>query len=86
MITTYQVVDDIFGVAVNFAVYAVVSFAGGVFCYVVMPETKGKSFADIQTDFHRRDHQFAREKRRSSGTADNRAVGYVSSRCDYQQI
>lgn len=36
----------------DFVAYAAMSFAGGVFCCVLMPETTRKSFAEIQMDFH----------------------------------
>lgn len=54
VVLTYQRVADaaVFGVVVDFAAFAVASFVGGVFCYVFMPETKCKTFAEIQIDFH----------------------------------
>ncbi|VVC43180.1 Sugar transporter, conserved site,Major facilitator superfamily domain,Major facilitator, sugar [Cinara cedri] len=49
-ITTYQATGG-FSQVVNYAVYAALSLAGGVFCYVFMPETKCKTFVEIQKDF-----------------------------------
>lgn len=51
MLKTYQPVCDAYGKRANFIVYAVVTFFGGLFCYFWVPETKGKSFLQIQTDF-----------------------------------
>lgn len=52
MIMGYQKVVDAFGMAANFAIYATLSFVGGIFCCAFMPETKCKSFVEIQMDFH----------------------------------
>lgn len=52
MLTTYQPVVDALGLSANFAFYSAVSLAGGLFCCLFMPETKRKSFAEIQMDFH----------------------------------
>lgn len=52
MIMGYQEVVDAFGIAANFVIYATLSFVGGIFCCVFMPETKCKSFVEIQMDFH----------------------------------
>lgn len=51
MLKTYQPVCDAYGKRANFIAYAVITFVGGVFCYFWVPETKGKSFLQIQTDF-----------------------------------
>uniref|UniRef100_A0A2H8TQH8 Sugar transporter ERD6-like 6 n=1 Tax=Melanaphis sacchari TaxID=742174 RepID=A0A2H8TQH8_9HEMI len=53
MITTYQPVADALGVSTNFVIYSIASLAGGLFCCLFMPETKRKSFAEIQTDFRK---------------------------------
>lgn len=71
MITIYQPVADAFNVSANFAIYSAASIAGGIFCCLFMPETKQKSFAEIQMDFHK-------TKRH-----DNNGV---QKQCDYQQI
>jgi len=51
MLKTYQPVCDAYGKRANFIAYAAVTFLGGLFCYFWVPETKGKSFLQIQTDF-----------------------------------
>ncbi|XP_026819652.1 sugar transporter ERD6-like 6 [Rhopalosiphum maidis] len=71
MITTYQPLADALGVSANFIVYSVASLAGGLFCCLFMPETKRKSFAEIQVDFHKT------EQLADSG---------VQKLCDYQEI
>lgn len=49
-ITTYQAAPGL-GQVANYAVYALLCFAGGAFCYVFMPETKCKTFVEIQKGF-----------------------------------
>ncbi|KAE9541161.1 hypothetical protein AGLY_004406 [Aphis glycines] len=51
MLKIYQPVTDAYGKRANFVGYAVITFLGGLFCYFWVPETKGKSFLQIQTDF-----------------------------------
>lgn len=51
MLKIYQPITDAYGKRANFAGYAAVSFLGALFCYRWVPETKGKSFLQIQTDF-----------------------------------
>lgn len=51
MLKIYQPITDAYGKSANFIIYAVATFLGGVFCYYWVPETKGKSFLQIQTDF-----------------------------------
>ncbi|XP_025208178.1 facilitated trehalose transporter Tret1-like [Melanaphis sacchari] len=51
MLKIYQPVTDAYGKRANFIGYAVITFLGGLFCYFYVPETKGKSFLQIQTDF-----------------------------------
>ncbi|KAF0765923.1 solute carrier family 2, facilitated glucose transporter member 8-like isoform X1 [Aphis craccivora] len=51
MLKIYQPVTDAYGKRANFVGYAVITFLGGLFCYFCVPETKGKSFLQIQTDF-----------------------------------
>ncbi|XP_050430160.1 uncharacterized protein LOC126839126 isoform X2 [Adelges cooleyi] len=51
MLKIYQPIADAYGKRVNFAGYALATFLGGILCYVWVPETKGKSFVQIQTDF-----------------------------------
>jgi len=36
----------------SFALYAVVSLAGGVFVYYFVPETKGKTLMEVQDSFN----------------------------------
>lgn len=45
----FQVVKDAWGIDVVFWGFSAFSFGGLVFMLVVLPETKGKSFASIQT-------------------------------------
>lgn len=47
----YQPVTELYGKRANFIGYAVATMFGGMFCYLWVPETKGKSFLQIQTDF-----------------------------------
>lgn len=70
MITTYQPVADALGTSANFVIYSVACLAGGLFCCLFMPETKRKSFAEIQIDFHKAE----------------RPDGKVQKLCDYQEI
>ncbi|XP_060838737.1 solute carrier family 2, facilitated glucose transporter member 8-like isoform X2 [Rhopalosiphum padi] len=51
MLKIYQPVTDAYGKRANFIGYAAITFLGGLFCYFWVPETKGKSFLQIQTDF-----------------------------------
>lgn len=51
MLKVYQPISDTFGKRTNFIVYALISFFGGLFCYLYVPETKGKTFQHIQLDF-----------------------------------
>jgi len=71
MITTYQPVADALGTSANFVVYSAASLAGGLFCCRFMPETKRKSFAEIQIDFHK---------------TEQLVDDGVQKLCDYQEI
>ncbi|XP_050430066.1 uncharacterized protein LOC126839089 [Adelges cooleyi] len=53
MILTYQPIVDAFGTANAFVAYATFSLAGGIFCYVWLPETKCKTFVEIQEEFQK---------------------------------
>ncbi|XP_025405231.1 sugar transporter ERD6-like 6 [Sipha flava] len=56
----YQPVTELYGKRANFIGYALATMFGGMFCYLWVPETKGKSFLQIQTDFETyewRDHK-----------------------------
>lgn len=44
----YQVVADSFGVFLNFWIFSAFSFFGAVCIYYIVPETKGKTFSEIQ--------------------------------------
>lgn len=44
----YQVVADSFGVFLNFWIFSAFSFFGAIVIYYIVPETKGKTFSDIQ--------------------------------------
>jgi len=71
MITTYQPVADALGASANFVVYSAACLAGGLFCCLFMPETKRKSFAEIQIDFHK---------------TEQLVDDGVQKLCDYQEI
>lgn len=71
MITIYQPVADALCASANFGIYSAASLAGGLFCCLFMPETKQKSFAEIQMDFHKT------ERHANNGT---------HKLCDYQEI
>lgn len=45
---SYQDIKDLCGIYTVFWIFAVFSCAGGVFCYYLVPETKGKGLAEIQ--------------------------------------
>lgn len=83
IISVYKPVANAFGgVSADFAAYAALSAMGGLFCYFCMPETKRKSFAEIQTDFGN-DKDEASAAMISESTAD--PVESVR-KCDYEQI
>lgn len=44
----YQVVADSFGVFLNFWIFSAFSFFGAIVIYYIVPETKGKTFSEIQ--------------------------------------
>lgn len=46
----YQDVQDSFGVYLNFWIYAACGLLGTAFIYVFLPETKGKTFAEIHEE------------------------------------
>lgn len=50
MVKGYQEVKDRSGMYGVFWVFAASAFAGGVFSYFVVPETKGKSLSEIQME------------------------------------
>jgi hypothetical protein len=49
LINTFGMLTDAIGVGETFWMFAVVTAVGVVFEYFVIPETKGKSLAEIQT-------------------------------------
>lgn len=51
MMKMYQPVADAYGTSANFVGYAAITFCGAIFCYFWVPETKGKTFKQIQKDF-----------------------------------
>ncbi|XP_046660196.1 facilitated trehalose transporter Tret1-like isoform X1 [Homalodisca vitripennis] len=44
----YQVITDSYGVFLNFWIFSAFSFFGAVVIYFIVPETKGKTFSEIQ--------------------------------------
>lgn len=46
----YQVVSDSIGIYLNYLIYAMFSMFGAIVIYFIVPETKGKSLAQIQAD------------------------------------
>lgn len=46
----YQDIQDAFGLYLNFWLYAACGFLGSVFIYLFLPETKGKTFAEIHEE------------------------------------
>lgn len=46
----YQDIQDAFGLYLNFWLYAVCGLIGSVFIYFFLPETKGKTFAEIHEE------------------------------------
>ncbi|XP_014258170.1 facilitated trehalose transporter Tret1-like isoform X2 [Cimex lectularius] len=53
-IKQYQIVNDYFGVYMNFFLFFIVSFLGTILLYKVIPETAGKSLGQIQSSFNRK--------------------------------
>ncbi|XP_050522129.1 uncharacterized protein LOC126894867 isoform X2 [Daktulosphaira vitifoliae] len=51
MVVNYQLVDNFLGMSTNFILYAILSATGAVFCYIWVPETKCKTFFEIQQEF-----------------------------------
>ncbi|XP_050528479.1 uncharacterized protein LOC126898469 isoform X2 [Daktulosphaira vitifoliae] len=51
MLKSYQPITDMYGKRLNFIIYAIISFFGYILCYFWLPETKGKSFIEIQSHF-----------------------------------
>lgn len=54
VIKTFSTVFEVFGSTVVFSFYAIVSLIGIMFGVFVLPETKGKTFAEIEEIFKRR--------------------------------
>lgn len=48
----YEVIASSHGVYLNYLIYAAFSFGGLVVMYFIVPETKGRSFAQIQADLY----------------------------------
>lgn len=48
----FQVISDSLGIEISFAWFAISCFIGVVFIVFYVPETKGKSFADIQNELN----------------------------------
>uniref|UniRef100_A0A1B6MPN8 Major facilitator superfamily (MFS) profile domain-containing protein n=1 Tax=Graphocephala atropunctata TaxID=36148 RepID=A0A1B6MPN8_9HEMI len=44
----YQVITDSYGVFLNFWIFSAFSFFGAIVIYFIVPETKGKTFSEIQ--------------------------------------
>ncbi|XP_073976932.1 facilitated trehalose transporter Tret1-like isoform X4 [Rhodnius prolixus] len=47
-IKTYQVVDDYFGIYMNYVIFALISLTGAIFFWAVVHETAGKSLGQVQ--------------------------------------
>lgn len=45
---TFTNLRNMFGMAPTFWIFSALSFLGSAFCYFLVPETKGKSLAEIQ--------------------------------------
>lgn len=44
----YQLLKDVLGLCGVFWIFAAVAFSGALFCFIFVPETKGKSLREIQ--------------------------------------
>ncbi|GBP62355.1 Facilitated trehalose transporter Tret1-2 homolog [Eumeta japonica] len=66
----FQVVADNLGNYVAFWSFAVLSVAGVIFIWILLPETKGQSFAAIQEKLYSREHSVKYDKG-AAGQVDN---------------
>ncbi|KAK5640741.1 hypothetical protein RI129_009288 [Pyrocoelia pectoralis] len=50
----FQPISDDWGMHVTFWIFSTICFLGAIFCYFVLPETKGKTLAEIQQKLTRK--------------------------------